>query len=79
MLYFFHLLDGADILLDPEGRQLAGLEVVKAIALREARMLISHEALNGAIDFNQRIEVRDGAGKVLHRLEFTDAALVLGT
>lgn len=79
MLYFFHLLDGADILLDPEGRELAGLEVVKAIALREARMLISHEALNGAIDFNQRIEVRDSAGKVLHRLEFADAVLVLGT
>lgn len=79
MLYFFHLLDGADILLDPEGRELAGLEVVKAIALREARMLISHEALNGAIDFNQRIEVRDRAGKVLHRLEFTDAVLVSGT
>ena len=52
---------------------------MKAIALREARMLISHEALNGAIDFNQRIEVRDSAGKVLHRLEFTDAVLVLGT
>lgn len=79
MLYFFHLLDGADILLDPEGRELAGLEVVKAIALREARMLISHEALNGAIDFNQRIEARDRAGKVLHRLEFTDAVLVSGT
>lgn len=79
MLYFFHLLDGADILLDPEGRELAGLEVVKAIALREARMLISHEALNGAIDFNQRSEVRDSAGKVLHRLEFADAVLVLGT
>jgi hypothetical protein len=50
MLYFFHLLDVTDLLLDSEGRELADLELVKTIALREARMLISHEALNGAIN-----------------------------
>ena len=78
MLYYFHLLDGVDILLDPEGRNLDGLEAAKGVALREARMLISHEALAGAIDLNQRIEVKDASGAVVHRLEFADAVSITG-
>jgi len=76
MLYYFHLLDGADILLDPEGLDLEGIKAVERIALKEARTLISHEALSGAIDMDQRIEVRDPSGAVVHLLEFADAVSV---
>ena len=72
-LYFFHLRDGVDVLLDPEGRQLASLQAAAAAALTEARAIVSHEALAGRIMLDQRIDVEDEARKVLHRLEFSDA------
>ena len=78
MLFYFHLVNGADVLLDPEGRPLDGLQSVKSAALREARMLISQEALAGAIDLSQRIEVMDSSGEVVHRLEFADAVVIAG-
>ena len=78
MRYYFHLLNGVDVLLDPEGRDLENLEAVKSVALREVRMLISHEALSGVLDLNQRLEIRDEADTVVHRLEFAEAVSITG-
>ena len=71
--YFFHLRDGGDVLLDPEGRKLHGLDDVARQALFEARSLISQEALQGLIDLTQRIEVEDERRNLVHRLAFTEA------
>jgi hypothetical protein len=71
--YFFHLRDGHDVLLDSEGMSLAGLEAATAQALKEARSLISHDALEGRINLCQRIDVEAPPGTVVHRLEFVDA------
>lgn len=70
--YFFHLQDGVDALLDPEGRELDA-DQISAAALGEARAMIAADALSGRIDLNQSIEVKDSAGKVVHRIEFADA------
>ena len=75
-LYFFHLRDGRDFLLDPDGRLLDDLAQVIVAALSEARALISAEALTGRIKLNQRIEVEDDKGRVVHRLNFWDAVEV---
>jgi len=72
-LYFFHLRDGTDVLLDPEGRDLPGAAAIAASTLAEARHLISQDALTGTIKLNQRIDVEDRAGTVVHSLEFQDA------
>ena len=72
-LYFFHLRDGTDIILDPEGRELDDRDAIAAAALKEARSIIGHDALSGRIKLNQRIDVEDGSGTVLHTLHFTDA------
>jgi hypothetical protein len=77
-LYFFHLLDGSDLLLDPEGRNVARPETIAGIALDEARSLISHEAREGRIDLDQRIEVRDAHGSLIHTVEFADAVQIIG-
>jgi len=45
--YFFHLRDGDDLLLDPEGRLLDGLGAIAALALDEARAPISAHARTG--------------------------------
>lgn len=74
-LYFFHLRNGHDLLTDPDGRSLVLADVAGA-ALTEARGLISADALTGAIHLNQRIEVEDDKGRVIHRLNFWDAVAV---
>ncbi|HSQ99778.1 MAG TPA: hypothetical protein VLM36_07665 [Sphingomicrobium sp.] len=72
-LYFFHLRDGKDTLIDEEGMDLAGFDEAKAAALRQARDIISHEARLGRIDLGQRIDVVDAAGATIYSLRFADA------
>jgi hypothetical protein len=77
-LYFFHLKDGVDLLLDPEGRRLPSLDAVAAAALFEAREIVSADAKSGAIKFNQYIEVEDEAGAIVHRLHLKNSVTVDG-
>jgi hypothetical protein len=77
-VYFFHLRDGDDILLDPDGRALSGPEVIAECALAEARALIGEEARLGRIRLDQRIEVEDADGRVIHRLPFNEAIEISG-
>lgn len=67
-LLFFHLRDGHDILLDPEGRELDGGEATVAAALAEARAIISNDAMAGCINLNQ-----DEHKNIVHCLRFDDA------
>ena len=76
-LFFFHLRDGVDRLLDPDGRDLPDIQAVKQSSLREARGLISHEALCGQINMAQAIEVEDDVGVVVHRLAFHNAVTIV--
>ncbi len=77
-LYFFHLCDGRDSIIDPEGREIANPAMIPGSALRDARSIISHEALLGMIDLGCAIEVRDEAGKLVHELQFRDAVTISG-
>ena len=75
--YFFHLMDGSDVLLDPEGR-VPSIEAVAAAAaaLFEARSIICADVRLGKIALNQRIDVEDDKGCVVHSLKFEDAVLM---
>ena len=73
--YYFHLCDGTDVLLDPEGRELERAAVAGA-ALAEARAIVAADAGTGRIDFNQHIEVRDAGALVVHRISFAEAVHV---
>lgn len=75
-LYFFHLSDGHQALIDPEGRELADPAMIGELALKEARAMISQDALTGRIMLNQFIEVRDKDGKLVHQLSFRDAVSI---
>jgi hypothetical protein len=76
-LFFFHLRDGDDILLDPEGREIQGADAIAAAALREARSIIGDDALKGCIRLDQRIDVEDELGTVVHSLDFADAVEIV--
>ena len=78
-LYFFHLRDGVDILLDKEGRQMNDLAAIARAALLEARSIIGHDAATGRIKLYQRIDVEDEAHNVVHSLAFSDAVTIVRT
>ena len=74
--YYFHLRNGSDVLLDPEGRSLPSIEAVAAAAMREARALISAEVTTGKVSLISYIDVEDQAGQVVHTLSFEDAVRI---
>lgn len=76
-VYYFHLRDGEDCILDEEGRELDDEAAIAAAALAEARGIISHDALRGEIRLTHRIDVLDAAGNVVHRLAFADAVRIV--
>ena len=77
-VYYFHLRDGADVLLDPDGREFADPKVVISVALREARSIICADAMTGVIRMDQRIDVENESKQLVHRLEFRDAVQIVG-
>lgn len=76
-LYYFHLKDGVDTLIDAEGVQLDGVEAARSSALLQARDIISHEAIQGSINLAQRIDVFDEADRLVCSLQFEDAVEIL--
>jgi len=77
-LFFFHLRNSEDLITDQIGRELAGLEEARSEALVEARALIAADARTGKIDFDQRIEVEDADGSIVHVLPLARAVVVKG-
>jgi hypothetical protein len=74
--YFFHLRDGTDVLLDPEGRKFPSLDAVVAATLFEARDIISSDAKTGAINLDQQLEVEDDLGAIVHTLKLKNAVSI---
>ena len=72
-LYFFHLRDGVDVLLDGDGREFDDIDAVAKAALVEARAIIAEEARNGRIMLDKHIDVENDAGSIVHCLPFADA------
>ena len=76
-LYFFHLCDGSDHLLDSEGQELPDLDAAKAFALLCARDALSHEMRGGILNLRVRLDVADAAGAVVHTLPLEEAFQVM--
>ena len=77
--YYFHLRDGVERLLDPQGTDIDDPVQLERMALKEARAVISQEALEGEINLGQRIEIEDEAGNLVHSLSFADAVRIIMT
>lgn len=76
--YYFHLCDGHEVIIDPEGQDIPEPSQIAEHAMREARAMMAQDALAGRIMLNQYIEVRDEAGKLVHQLAFRDAVTISG-
>ena len=71
-----HLMDGTDVLLDPDGTELAA-GAVEPAALRAARDCMAGDVKGGRLDLRYRIDVHDEIGELVHRLAFRDAVEIL--
>ena len=76
-LYFFHLCDGPNHLLDLEGQELPDLDAAKAFALLSARDTLSHEMKRGLLNLCVRLDVADAAGAIVHTLPLEQAFRIL--
>lgn len=74
--YFFHLRDGQDLLIDPEGREIPDRAHIAKIVLKEARSMMSQDMLQGRLRLDQSIDVIDEAGVLVHHLSFRDAVKI---
>jgi len=74
---FFHLRDGSDVLLDPDGVELPA-DAIAGAALLQARDCIAGDVKNGRLDLNYHIDVHTEDGEVVHSLAFTHALEVVG-
>ena len=75
-LYFTHLVDGEDELLDPEGVERSA-ESVAGATLLQARDCMAGDVKRGTLDLGYRLEVRDADGVLVHCLAFPDAIEIL--
>jgi hypothetical protein len=74
--YFFHLRDGVDTVLDPEGVEMPA-DAVTGAALLQARDCIAGDVKGGRIDLHCHIDVHAEDGKLVHSLSFADAVEVV--
>jgi hypothetical protein len=74
-LYFFHLVDGADLLLDPDGREIDEGSL-QAVAISEARAMIAADARAGHIRLDQHIDVHDSSETTVCSVQFEDAVTI---
>jgi len=71
--YYFHLRDGSDQLLDPDGIELQDQRAIEAAALRAARDTLSHELRAGRLDLRYRIDVETADGMIIHTIDLAEA------
>jgi hypothetical protein len=74
--YFFHLRDGSDVLLDPEGAEMAADEVANK-ALWQARDCIAGDVKRGLADLRYHIDVHDESGTKVHSIAFANALEII--
>jgi hypothetical protein len=73
-LYYLHIKDGAELLLDPEGSNLPNLEAARNEAIDGARQLISEAVLTGSpLRMQRAFQIDDADGYTLLSVPFTDA------
>jgi hypothetical protein len=75
-LYFFHLHDSGEWLIDPEGIEVLNEAAVAAKALEQARDVIAADVLQGDLDLESAIAVENETGTVVHFLRFSDAVTI---
>jgi hypothetical protein len=72
LLYYVHLRDSSDEVLDLDGVRLPEDAIPRA-ALFAARDCIAHDLRSGRLDLKYRIDVQNEVGEIVHTRHFADA------
>jgi hypothetical protein len=70
--FYFHIRDGQNLTLDPEGAEFETLEAARVEAMNSARELLSHRILRGDVVDGQAFELTGEDGTVLNIVRFKD-------
>jgi hypothetical protein len=76
--YHFDVQNGAGLVVDEEGRELADLKVARREAIKGIRSLISAEVQKGTLDLTGRLTLRDANGRTVIVLRFDEAVSIRG-
>ena len=76
--YHFDVQNGAGLVLDEEGRELADLEVARREAIRGIRSLISADVNKGTLDLTGQLVLRDATRRTVIVLPFEEAVSITG-
>ncbi len=76
-LYFMHLIDSTDVLLDPT-RWSCTLKRCRGRHYGPLATSWPRDVMRGRLDLGYRIEVQDESGELVLRLEFGDALQIDG-
>ncbi|PKA42221.1 hypothetical protein N2599_23765 (plasmid) [Rhizobium sullae] len=71
--FYFNLVTGSGVVVDPEGTELATLDEARSEAIFDARTLMSEAVLRGRDISDQQIHICDDAGTLLAIVGFGDA------
>ena len=74
--YFFHLRDSSDILLDPEGAEMAPADIATK-AVWQASDCMAGDLRDGSVDLRYHIDVHDESGAKVHSIAFADAVQII--
>jgi hypothetical protein len=73
-LYYLHIVDDDDVVLDPDGSDHPNLEAARDEAIDGARQLISDAVRHGSpLRMHRFFRINDADGKTLLNVPFTDA------
>ena len=75
-LYFLHLRDATNELLDLEGQEYATLSSLRTAVLATVRDLMMGDLRDGVLDFHSRLDAQDQSGKIVHTLPFSRAVSI---
>ena len=67
--YYFHVRDGADLLLDEEGAEFPGRDGALAEAISSARDIVASQVRDGQVVGDALIEITDESGQLVETLQ----------
>ena len=76
-LYFLHVRDGTNQILDPEGDEIATREELYERLMRAARELMICGIERGVLDLRFRIDAEDIDGTLIYSLPFRHAVTIV--
>jgi hypothetical protein len=77
-LFYLHLRDGTDEILDPDGVQYANNEALKKAVLAGVRDIMAGDIKTGGVlDLRYRIDAENAEGKIVYSLPFAHAVNII--